>query len=276
MLLDGLRPSDQGPLRGTTPGVFASAGAGWRCGGGGVGLGGGRDLAIPSRHVRQLCEWGHHQPSREPPKLVELHQFKELFQPSFLVTSQPLWFGEHSFNHLPRLVPIAANTRPHEFFAGAGARTMCRDDVGDNGRELIDNLHDKPLSMFTIRALTAELARGSSGTLGRDERCARYSKVARISGSRPATLSVAGTAHTGHPWPPCGSARHRIRCDMMRKQICRDHVFALHLEAPTSTAGDGIIEASKGGSLRATVHQDPALRFLACLRDCCDMSIEKI
>src|SRR5215813_9922664 len=62
MLLDGLRPSDQGPLRGTTPGVFASAGAGWRCGGGGVGLGGGRDLAIPSRHVRQLCEWGHHQP----------------------------------------------------------------------------------------------------------------------------------------------------------------------------------------------------------------------
>jgi hypothetical protein len=42
---------------------------------------------------------------------------------------------------------------------------------------------------------------------------------------------------------------------MMRKQICRDHVFGLHLEAPTSTAGGGIIDASKGGSLLATVHQ---------------------
>jgi hypothetical protein len=120
--------------------------------------------------------------SIEAPQSVELHQFKELFQPSFLVTSQPLRFGEHSFDHFPCLVPIAANTCLHEFFAGAGARTVCRDDVRDNGRKLIDNLHDEPLSMSTIRALTAELARGSCGTLGPAERCARFSIVARICG----------------------------------------------------------------------------------------------
>ena len=41
---------------------------------------------------------------------------------------------------------------------------------------------------------------------------------------------------------------------MMRRQICRDHVFELHLEAPTAAPGGGIIEANPGGYLLATVH----------------------
>ena len=96
---------------------------------------------------------------------MELHQFKEFFQASFLVTFQPLRFGEHSFDHFPCLVPIATNTCLHEFFTGARPRAVCRDDLSDDWRKLVDNLHDEPLSMSTIRALTAELARGSGGTL---------------------------------------------------------------------------------------------------------------
>ena len=73
---------------------------------------------------------------------VEFNEFEELFQPSLLVTSQPLRFGEHPFDHFPRFVPIAADTCVHELVAGSGTRAVRGDDVSDDGGKLIDNLHD--------------------------------------------------------------------------------------------------------------------------------------
>ena len=79
---------------------------------------------------------------------VELHEFKELFQPSFLVTSQPLRFGEHTFDHFPRLVPIAKNTCLHEDFTRSRVRTVGRDDVSDDGSKLIYDLHGSTLIRY--------------------------------------------------------------------------------------------------------------------------------
>ena len=95
---------------------------------------------------------------------LELHQFQKLAQSRLLITAQPLWFGEHSFDHFSRFAPVAVNTRLHECFAGPRTGTMRGNDIGDDGSELINDLHGATSFNIDDSYLTAELAPGSGGT----------------------------------------------------------------------------------------------------------------
>src|SRR5262245_66147537 len=80
------------------------------------------------------------------------------------MTAQPLWFGEHSFDHFSCLAPVAANTCLHECFARPRIGRMRGDDVSDEGSELINDLHGATSFDSDDPCLTAELAPGSDGT----------------------------------------------------------------------------------------------------------------
>jgi len=96
---------------------------------------------------------------------LELHQFQKLAQSRLLITAQPLWFGEHSFDHFSRFAPVAVNTRLHECFAGPRTGTMRGNDIGDDGSELINDLHGATSFNIDDPYLTAELASGSGWNL---------------------------------------------------------------------------------------------------------------
>ena len=72
----------------------------------------------------------------------DLHEFKKLSEPTFLVTSQMLRIGKHALDHLFGLIPISVHTRVHELLAGSGSTAMRGDDLGDNGDKVIYSLHD--------------------------------------------------------------------------------------------------------------------------------------
>ena len=96
---------------------------------------------------------------------LELHQFQKLAQSRLLMTAQPLWFGEHSFDHFSCLAPVAANTCLHECFARPRPGTMRGDDVSDDGCELKNDLHGATSFSIYDPHLTAEPAPGSDWNL---------------------------------------------------------------------------------------------------------------
>jgi hypothetical protein len=92
---------------------------------------------------------------------LELHKFQKLTQPCLLMTAQPLWFGEHAFDHFSRLMPVAINACLHECFAGPRTGAVRGYDVSDDGSELINNLHGATSFNIYDPYLTAELSSGS-------------------------------------------------------------------------------------------------------------------
>ena len=70
-----------------------------------------------------------------------MYEFKKLAKPIFLVASQMLGLGKHTFDHLLGFVPVSVNAGTHKLFAGPWARTMCGDDIGNQRRKLIYDLH---------------------------------------------------------------------------------------------------------------------------------------
>jgi hypothetical protein len=72
---------------------------------------------------------------------VELNKGKELSQTIFLVASQMLRVGEHAFDHFLCLEPIPVNACVEKRFACSRARAMCGNDIGDQWRKLVHDLH---------------------------------------------------------------------------------------------------------------------------------------
>src|SRR5262249_7984481 len=89
--------------------------------------------------------------------LAHLHELEELAQANLLVASQVWRYGEHSFDHLARLFPIAAHARSHELFACSRSRTVRGNDIGDQGSKLIDDLHETPQAIVYDHAETVGL-----------------------------------------------------------------------------------------------------------------------
>src|SRR5436853_623318 len=73
---------------------------------------------------------------------MQLQELEELPKACFLVAAQVPWLGEHAFDHARGLAPVCMNARPHEVLARPRSRTVRRDDRGNQGRELVDDLHD--------------------------------------------------------------------------------------------------------------------------------------
>ena len=76
-----------------------------------------------------------------------------------------LRIGKHTLDHFFGLIPISVHARVHKLLAGSRSTTMCGDDLGDNGNELINDLHGPTSLDYHIETALTPAGFQSTGAL---------------------------------------------------------------------------------------------------------------
>ena len=84
-------------------------------------------------------------------RMIDFDHLKEFAKPRLLIASKVPRLGEHPLDQTFRFIPFAVHAGSQEFFARAGSRAMCGDDISDDGSKFIDHLHRKPRSNNGVR-----------------------------------------------------------------------------------------------------------------------------
>src|SRR5262249_11111786 len=71
----------------------------------------------------------------------QVQEVEKLAQPQLLVADQMPRFGQHAFHHDLGFIPVPIQAGVHEILAGSRAGTMSGDDLGDDRRQVVDDLH---------------------------------------------------------------------------------------------------------------------------------------